>query len=157
MESRNPFSKLKKKVKHRLTEKKQKPNKTEADVGEEGVDSAGSRPGSAHPAVAGGSHDQQGKDPNPDGNQGLSTIRLPQPDQPSSMQGRGSGNDQERGGADVDRGEVEQTHSHLHSDVEVGEGSGPAEGKDIGGKTVEQVDPSPAATSIPHDGKPDST
>ena len=33
-------------------------------------------------------------------------------------------------GADVDGGEVEQTHSHLHSvGVEITEGSGPAEGK----------------------------
>ena len=157
MESRNPFSKLKKKVKYRLTGKKQKPNKTGADAGEESVDLAGPRPGSAHPLVVGGSHDQQGNEPNTDGGQGLSTIRLPQPDEPGSMPGRGSGNDQERGGTDVDRGEVEQTHSHLHSDVEVGERSGPAEGKDIGGKTVEQAGPSTATTSIPRDGKPDST
>lgn len=49
---------------------------------------------------------------------------------------------QERG-ADVDEGEVEQTHSHLHSvGVETTEASGPAEGKDIDGEVVERAHPS---------------
>ena len=59
-------------------------------------------------------------------------------------------------GADVDGGEVEQTHSHLHSvGVEIAEGSGPAEGKDIDGGAVERAHPSPSTTPVPHDGKPD--
>ena len=144
MEFRDSFSKLKKKVKHRLTGNKSKPNKTEADVGEESVDSAGSRPGSGPHVVAGGGQD-------------LSTIRLPQPGEPGFTPARGSVNDQARG-AGVDGREVEQTRSHLHSvDVEVAEGSGPAKGNDIDGKVVEQVDLSPSTTPIPHDGKPDST
>jgi len=154
MEFRDSFSTLKKKVKHRLGGSKPKSNKTEADVSGERVDSTGSRPGSGPHIVAGGSHDQKGAEPNTDGGQAFSTIRLPQLDEPGSMPTHGSANDQERRRADVDGGEVERTHSHLRSvDVEVAEGSGPAERKDIDG---EKVDPCPPTASIPHDGKPDS-
>ena len=66
------------------------------------------------------------------------------------------GRERPREGADVDGGEVEQTHSHLHSvGVEITEGSGPAEGKDIDGGAVERAHPSPSTTPVPHDGKPD--
>jgi hypothetical protein len=148
------FSRLKKKVKHRLTGKKPKPNKAGADVGGDSVDSAGSRPGSEPHVVAGGSHDQEGKEPSVGGGQVLSTIQLPQLDVPE----RGSVNDDERKGADVDGGEVEQTHSHLCTvDADVAEGSVPDEGNDIDGEMVEPVYPSPLTTSIPHGGKPDST
>ena len=154
MEFRDSFSTLKKKVKHRLGGSKPKPNKTEADVSGERVESTSLRPGSGPHTIAGGGHDQKGEEPNADGCQVFSTIRLPQPDEPGSMPSHGSTNDQERRRADVDGGEVEQMRSHLHSvDVEVAEGSGLAEKKDIdGGK----VDPSPPTTSISHDGKPDS-
>jgi len=106
--------------------------------------------------VEGGSHDQEGEESNTDRGQILSTIQLPQPDEPGSVQAYGSVNNQERRGIDVDGGEDEQTHLHLHSSVEISEGSGPAERKDIGGEKVEQVDPSSFTTSIPHDAKPDS-
>jgi len=144
---RDSFSRLKKKVKHRLTGSKPKLNET-------GVDSTGSRPGSESRVVAGGSHDQEGKQSHADGGQVPSTIRLPQPDEPGSVLTHGSANDQERREGDAD---VEQASSHLHSvDVEVAEGSGPAEGKDIGKEKVERVDPSPSTTSISHGGKHDS-
>ena len=42
MESRNPFSRLKKKVKHRLSGGKDKPERTEADAAGERADQAGS-------------------------------------------------------------------------------------------------------------------
>jgi len=45
MEFRDSLSKLKKKVKHRLTGNRPKPNEAGADVGGEGVDSTASRPG----------------------------------------------------------------------------------------------------------------
>jgi len=158
MDFRDSFSRLKKKVKHRLTGRKPKPNKTGADVGGERVDSTGSRPESEPHVVAGGSHNQGGKEPDAKGGQTLSTIQLPQPDEPSSVPGRGSVDDQEKRGADVDGGEVEQAYSHLRSDVEVAEGDGPTEEKDgIDGEKVERVDPSPSTTSILHDGKPNST
>ena len=155
MDFRDSFSRLKKKVKHRLTGRKPKPNETGADVGGERVDSTGSLPGAEPHVVAGGSHDQEGDGATGDGGQVISTVRLPQPDEPSSVLARASVNDQERG-ADIDGGEVEHPHPHLYSDAEVAEGSGPAEGKDIGGKKVERVDPSPSTTSIPHDERPDS-
>ena len=117
----------------------------------------GSCPGSEPHIVAGGSHGQGRKEPNAKGGQVLSTIRLPEPDEPGSIPARGSVNDRERRGADVDGGEFERAYSHLHSDVEVVEGSGPTEGKDVGGEKVERVDPSPSATSILHDGKRNST
>lgn len=77
-------------------------------------------------------------------------IRPPQPE-PGSVPVYGGVSGQGRG-ADVDGGEVEQTHSHLHSvGVEITEGSGPAEGKDIDGGAVERAHPSPSTTPVPHD------
>jgi len=151
MEFRDSFSKLKKKVKHRLTGSKPKPDKTGADVGGERVDSTGSLAGAGPRVVAGSSHDQ-GHEANADGGRVISTV--PQQDEPDSAPARGSVDDKERRGAYIDRGEVEKTHSHVHLvDVEVAEGSGPAERKDIDG---ERIYPSPSITSIPRDGKPDS-
>ena len=127
MEFRDSFSKLKKKVKHRLTGGKPKPDKTEADPTD-------SHSGSEPHVVAGGGHDQEGKELNVDGGQVLLAIRLPQPDDPDSVPACGSVNDQEGKGADVDG----------------------REGKDIGGEKVERIDPSPSTIPIPHDGQSDS-
>ena len=154
MSFRDSFSRLKKKVKHQLTGRKSKRNETGADVG---VDSTGSLSGAEPHVVAGGSRDKEGEGANVGGGQVISTAR-PQQDEPGSESGRGSGNDQGRKGADISGREVNETHSHLHSDVEVAEGSGPAEGKDIDGENVERpVYPSPSTALVPHDGKPDST
>ena len=143
MKFRDSFSTLKKKVKHRLTGRKPKPDKTG-----ERVDSTGSFPGAEPHVVAGGSHGQEGDGANADGGQVSFSVQLPQLDEPGSALARGSVNNRERRGGDIDEGEVEQI------DVEVAEGSGPAERKDIGEK-VEQVYLSPS--SIPHDGKSYST
>ena len=157
MEFRDSFSRLKKKVKHRLTGSKPKPKKTGADVGEERVDLMGSRPGSESRVVVGGGHDQEGKEANLGESQVLSKIRLQQ-DEPGSVLACGSIGGQERREADADGGEAEQTHSHLHLvDVEGAERSGPAEGKDIDREKVGQFDPSSSTTSTPHHGKSDST
>ena len=155
MSFRDSFSQLKKKVKHRLTGKKFKPNETGADVG---VDSTGSLSGAEPRVVAGGSHDKEGEGANVGGGQAISTAR-PQQDEPGSESGRGSGNDQGRKGADISGREVNETHSHLHSvDVGAVEGSGPAEGKDTDGENVGRlVYPSPSTALVPHDGKPGST
>ena len=155
---RDSFSRLKKKVKHRLTGRKPKSNETRANVGGERVDSTGSRPEPEPRVVAGGSHDQGGKGPDAEGGQTLLTIRPPQPDELGPIPARGGMNDQERRGADVDGGEVEQAYSHLRSDVEVVERGGPAKGNDtIDGEKVEPIDPSLPATSVLHYGKPNST
>jgi len=155
MKFRDSFSKLKKKVKHVLAGSKPKPDKTGADIGGGRVDSTGSLAGAGPHVIAGGSHDQEGDEVNVDGGRVISTV--PQQDEPDPAPARGSVDDKERRGADIDRGEVEQTHSYLHSvDVEVAEGSGPAERKDVDGVKVERLYPSPSVTSILHDGKPDS-
>jgi len=142
MEFRDSFSRLKKKVKHRLAGSKPKLNETGADVGGERVESTGSRPGSEPHVVAGGSHDQEEGEANVGGGQVISTVRLPQPDEPVSVLTRGSANDQERKEADID--------------VEVTEGSELVGGKEIDREKVEPVYPSPSTTSIPRHGKPDS-
>jgi len=148
MEFRDSFSRLKQKVKHRLTGRKPKPDKTGADIGGGRVDSTGSLPGAELRVVVGGSHGQEGDGASVDGGQVISTVQLPQLDEPGSALARGSVNDRERRGGDIDEGEVEQT------DVGVAEESGPAGRKDIDEEKVEQVYPSPS--SIPHDGKSDS-
>ena len=132
MEFRNSFSKLKKKVKHRLEGSKPKPTKTGVDVGGSKVDPMGSLPGAEPHVVAGGGHDKEGSGANADGGQVLSTIRLPQPDELSSIPAHGSVNSQERRGAR-------------------------AEGNLMDGEKVERVDPSPPTASVLHDGKSDST
>jgi len=59
--------------------------------------------------------------------------------------------------ADVNGGEVKQTHPHPHSvDIELAERSGLAEGEDIDREKVKRVYTSPSTTSMPRDGKPDS-
>ena len=158
MDFRDSLSRLKKKVKHGLTGKKPKPKKAGIDAGEESAGSTSSRPASEARIIVGGSHDQGGKGPNAGGDQVLSTIRLPQPDEPGSTPASGNVDDQGRRGADVDVEEVEQAFSRMHSaDVEVGDGSGPSKGKGVDGMKVKQIYPSQPTTSIPHDGKPDST
>ena len=141
MEFRDSFSRLKKKVKRRLTGREPKPNEPEADVGGERVEVTGSRLGLEPHVIAGGSHDHGGDGANVGGGQVISTVRLPQPGEPGSVLTRGSANDQERRETDVD--------------VEVTEESELAEGKKIGMEKVERVYPSPPTTSILHYGKPD--
>ena len=148
-EFRDSFSRLKKKVKYRLTGSKPKPNGPGADVGGERVESTGSRLGSEPHVIAGGSHDQEGDGANVGGGQIISTVRLPQPDDPGSVLTRGSANDQEGMETDVD--------------VEVTEESELAEGREIDVEKIERVYPSLATTSsfklqasTPHHGKPDS-
>ena len=158
MEFRDSFSRLKKKVKHRLTGRKLNPENLGADIDGERVDSTGSsRSGSEPHIVAGGAHDQEGKEANTDGGLVLSTIQLPQQDELGSMPALENVNDQGRRGADVDKREAEQTYSHPPPYVEVAEGSGPAGGKDTDGEKVEQLHPSSSTTSAPHDGKSNST
>jgi len=144
------------KVKHKLTGRKPGSNKTGADVcGGSDLDPTGSHPGLEPHLVTGGGHNQEGSGGNTDEGQVIPTIQLPQPDEPSSVPTRGGANNQERREADVDGGGVEQRYSHVHqADVEVAEGSEPAEGKDADGEKVERVDPSPPTAFILHSDKP---
>ena len=143
------FSRLKKKVKHRLAGSAPKQKNTGANVGGESVDSTGSRP-TPEPHVVAGGYDQEGKEPNADGGQGLPMTQLPQLDESGFVSAFESVNDQERGEADTGEGGVEEPHS-------VTEGSEHTERKDIDGEKLEQVYPSPSTASIPYNGKSDST
>ena len=151
MRFRDSFSRLKKKVKHRLTGGGPNPEKTGAGVGGSRLDPTGSRPWSEPHFTAGGGRDQGRSEANADEGQVISSIQLPHPEEPSSVLTPGSANDQERREADIDGRGVEQAY------VEVAVGSGPAEGKDIDGEKAERVDPSPpTASTLPGD-KPSST
>ena len=142
---RETFSNLKNSFKHRLRERKRKPDKTEANATEESVDSSGSllRPESR---TAAGGDDGKRSGASTDGRQVRSRDRSPQPEPvPTS----GYNDDGLRGKAGVDRGEVSQRYSRLDPDVEVAVGSGPS-------RQVEQVYPAPSTPSIPPSGKSDS-
>jgi hypothetical protein len=125
MDIREPFSKLKKKIKHRLTGSKHKPGKTGIDAGGEEVDTPGSLPRPEPHFVAGGSHDQEGGEGGTVGGRDFSTNQPPQSSEPEHVPGDESESDQEEGGADIDGKDASQTHSHPHPDVEVVVGSGP--------------------------------
>jgi hypothetical protein len=74
MDVREPFSKLKKKIKHRLTRKKPKSDKTETDAGGERADASGSLPRLESHIVTGGGHPDVegavGSGPHREGNDG---------------------------------------------------------------------------------------
>jgi len=146
---RGSLSKMKKKLKHRLTGRKPKLDGTAADPDWETTDSTNSLPQPEPHIVAGGSHDQEGDRANTAGERVFSTGQSPRPAEPESAVPARE-DDDGRGGevADVDEGEVSQRYSHPHPDVAVGSGhSG----------EPEEVHPSPCTPSISHGGKFDST
>jgi len=140
MDVREPFSKLKEKLKHRLTGRKRQPSEAEADSDGERAGPAGSLPQPGPNVVVGG----DGEDP-------------PQPSEPGSVLGfvPAAESENDRGGDKVriDGREVSQ-RPYTHPNVEVTTGSGPnREGGDIDGEKVEQ----PSVPPIPRSGEPDST
>jgi hypothetical protein len=140
------FSKLKKKVKHRLAGSKHRPDRTGTAAGGERVDATGSLPQPGPHVVASGDHDQEGGNANAVGEQVLPANRPWRLSEPEPVPGGESENDQE-GEADVDGREDSQKHSM---------GSGPGkEGNGADGGTVEQVNPSPSTPSIPRGENPD--
>ena len=160
---RNTLSRLTKKLKHRLAGKR-KPERTGAgaDVVER-VDTINPlpQPEPDTTAVEGG---QGGNGANADGRGTASTDRPlsdrdvdgPEPALAASR----SGNDQDRGEADVEGREVSQgySHSHIDGEVAVGYGSGPRpEGNDIDGGEADQVHPPPSNPAIPRGEGPEST
>ena len=147
MDVREPFSRLKKKIKHRLTGNKHKQSKARADVSGERVDATGSLPRSVPHVLVGGGHDQEGDGANAVGEQDFSTNRPPQPDEPESVPGGESEHDQEGEETDVDGREDSRMYS-------VGSGSGQG-GNDVDGGKVEQIYPSASTPPFVHSGKPD--
>ena len=146
MDMREPFSKLKKKIKHRLTGSKHKPGGTQTDAGGKRVDATGSLPRPEPHVVVGGGHDQEGSGANVVGGHVFSTNQPPQPDEPVPVPARGS-EDQEEGDASVDEGKDSQ--GYLAGSGLRREGGGADEGK------VEQVHPPPSTPSLVPGGKPD--
>ena len=139
---RNSFSRFKKDLKHRLKERKRKPDRTGTDAVGERDESSGSllRP---EPHIAASGHDEEGSRTSSDGRQVRSRDRSPQPEPMPA--GEGS-DDLQRREADVDEKEVSESVSCLDPDIEVAAGSGPSQ-------EVEQVYPSTYTPSIP--GQPD--
>jgi hypothetical protein len=139
MDIREPFSRLKKKIKHRLTGGKDKPSRTGTDTGGERVGTIGSLP-RPEPHVAGSGHDQEGSGVSIVGEQVFSTNRPPQPDEPDSVPGGESESDREGGEVDADGREGSQRNS-VKSGLRRG-------GNDADGERVERVHPSPSAPSL---------
>ena len=152
---RDLFSRLKKKLKHLLTERKRKSGGTGAETGGDRADPVGSVLQPVPHIVAGGSHDLEDDRVSTDGRQGL-TAQLLQQDEPELVPAHGDEADQQGGEADVDRGEAGQVYSHPGSDAEGEAGCGPGqEGSDTNEAKVGQVHPSPSTPPIPCCGKLD--
>jgi len=145
---RGSLSKMKKKVKHRLTERKRKLDGTGANPGGKGADSTSSLPQPDPHVVAGKSYVLEGDRADAAGGPFFSTD---QPPQPEPVSARGSDNGQEEGETDIDGGEPSRMHcSHQHPGVDIAVGSEPS-------GELEGVYPSPSTPSILRGGKPDST
>ena len=157
MDMRDSFSKLKKKLKHPLTGRKNKPGGTGVDIGGEKLDPAGSLPRSGPHVVAGGGYNRDEDGAKADRQQVRSTDRLsqfPQPDQSESVPARGSKNDQDRGDEGVSGGGVSRDHSNPHPGAEVVVEGGPNRSRDdADGEKTELVYPSPSIPSIQCSGK----
>ena len=144
MDLREPFYKLKKKIKHRLTGSKHKLDRIGADA--IGGRADGPLPRPEPHVVVGGGRNQEGSGSNAVGEQVFSTNSPPQPDKPEPVPGDKNESDREEGDADV----VGRGSSQRNS-----MGSGPGrEGNDADGGKVEQVDHSPSAPSLMRGGKP---
>jgi len=142
---RGSLSKMKKKVKHRLTGKR-KPDQTEANPGGKKADSTSTLPQPGLRAVVGESHDREG------GRADVTDKRVLSMDRPAQLESAPAGggdNSQEGEEANVGGREVGQRSSQPHPDVDVAVGSG-RKGE------AESVYPSPSAPSISHGGEPDS-
>jgi len=151
MDTRNSFSRLKKKVK-RLGSKL-KPGRTGADIDEENTNPTNPPPQPGLHVVA---DDEDGSETDADGQQAGSTDQPPQPDEPEPVPANGDENDQGGGEADVDGRKVGPMDLRSHPDVEVGAGSQPGQegngGEVEGGGQIHSHSPTP---SIPHTGEPD--
>jgi hypothetical protein len=143
------FSKLKKKVKHRLAGGKHKPGRTGPDAGGETIDAAGSLPRPEPHVVVGGGSDQGGSGANAVGEQVFPANQPLRPGEPVLAPGGGGEDDQGGGEAGVDGREGSQRRS-------VGSGPG-RDGDGADGGTVEQVHPSPSTPPLVQSGNPDGT
>jgi len=139
---RNPFSRLKKKLKHTLRGIRHVPDRTGSDVNGERVNPTSSPLRPVPHVVADSGQNRGGNGTNADGRQVRSTARS----RPESVPG---GDGRQSREADVDEGEANQKYSRLDPDAEAAVGSGR-------GGEVERPHPSPSAPSIPQSRTPDS-
>ena len=145
---RDSFSKLKKKIKHKITGRQRKQDRTGPDAHGERADPTGSLPRPEPRVAASDGHDRDGNGTDAGGRQIRSTDRAPQLE---SLPAGGSDNDRQRGEVDVHGTEVSQRSSRLDSDAEVAVTVGSRRSREL-----ERVYPS-SSTSVPHSGNPDST
>ena len=146
MDIRTPFSRLKKKVKHRLAGNKPNSDKTGADVsGSERLDSTSSPLGPGPDVVADGGRNREENRSNP--GQARLTDRPLQPFD--------EGENDREGGEAGDGGGASTTGSHPLPAVDVVVGTGPSrEGNNVDEEKVGQAyHRSPSNLSIPHSGR----
>jgi len=152
MDFGDSFSKLKKKVKHRLTERKHKSGRKEADADGEVIDPAGSLLRPEPHVVAGGGGGSGG---DADERQTCLTDPSPQQGKPEPVPAGGSENNKGEGGVDVCGREVSQGLSHLHLDVRiVGRGHDQV-GDDTDGEEGEQFHSCSSTASTLRSEEPD--
>jgi len=152
MDIRNPFSRLKKKVK-RLGSK-QKLGRTGVNVDEESVDPDNLLPLSDH-HVAGGEGEPSRAN---EGEQRASSMdQPPQLDELEALLANRGEHDQLGGGeGDIDGRKVRPMYSRSRSDTGVGAGSGPRQdGNGTDGEDDEQFYSCSSTPSISHGGEPD--
>jgi len=153
MDIRNPFSRLKKKVKH--LGRKQKPGKTGTGADANSVTPDNLPPQSEAHVVA---DDGEGNGAGEGGQKTGPTDQPPQWDEPEQVPANGGEDDQGGGEADLDGGEISPMYSHAHPDVrvEVGAGGGPCrDGNGADGEDGGQFHSSSYLASIPPGGEPD--
>jgi len=151
MDIGDSFSRLKKRVKH--MGRKQKLGRAEADVDGESVGSDNRLPQPEPHVVA---NDGEGNGADEDGQQGGPMDQPPQPDEPKLSLANGGENDQGAGEADVDGRKVSPMYSHPHSDVEVGVGNGPRQGRNgDDGEEYGEIYPRSPSPLVLYSGEPD--
>ena len=154
MDMRGSLSRLKKKVRHKISNK-HKPDRTGDEFGGEGADEAGLFSQPVPHVVSTGGHSRENNETNADEQQ----ARLadgPPPDVSTPAPARGSGDDQ--GGVEGGIGGGDQGYLYPHSDAKVMVGSGPSQkGIEVDRKIDGGVYPSPSTPSIAHNGGPDCT
>jgi len=152
MDTRNPFSRLKKKVKRLGT--KQKLGRTGVNVVGESVDPDDLLPLPDH-HVAG--DEGEPSRANEDEQQASSMDQPPQLDEPEALLASRGEHDQLGGGeGDIDGRRVGPVYSRSHSDIGVGAGSGPCrDGNGTDGENGGQIYSCSSAPSISHGGEPD--
>jgi len=151
MDIRNPFSKLKKKLKRLGNKLKQ--GRTGADTNGESAGSVNPLP-QPEPHVVANDGEVNGADEG--GQQAGPTDQPPQLDEPELSLANEGENDQGVGEAYIDGGGVDPMYSHPHSDVGIEVGSKPCRGQNGDDEEEDrQICPHPLFPPVPHGGEPD--